>query len=71
MRAVRKLDDDQGIPEVDQRSLLRQAQAAKQVYHEQAGEKIEENDGNLKGQGAVGGEPVDYGEQGLSSGQVW
>jgi len=70
VRAVRKLNDDERVPQVDKRPRGLAAQAAKQDHDQQAGDQIEDHCRNLKGRHRFWHEAVDHSKSDLRGGQV-
>lgn len=70
MRAVGELDDDEGIPQVNECPRGLAAQPAKQDRDQQAGDQIEDHGRDLKGRHRLGREANDDSEEDLRNRQV-
>jgi len=70
VRAVRKLDDDKGVPQVDDGPRGVAAGSAKQDHDQQAGRQIKQHRHDLKGHRRFRRETIDGGEENLRGGQV-
>lgn len=70
MRPVRKFDDDEGVPQIDERPRGVAAKPAKQEHDQQAGRQVKQHCHNLKGRRRFREEAIDDDKDDLRGRQV-